>query len=212
MEFFGVVVIAVVFGLVQFAIKQSGKETEDDSFSGDSRRRSPRSSRSRPRPQTAPPTTLDEALQLAEDRDPLPEMRYAGLDDTATEERPEKTLDATADEHEAARDVGDEAAQEAATGSAAGPGDGAVPAAPAISAAPTSTTPLSPAPTAPSLQRATGPLGEALETSAPVYTPTSVYSGYTPTSVYTSGSVRLVDAGEDADEADAASSAEENRD
>lgn len=248
MEFFGVVVMVVVFALVQFAMKQSGKESEDDSFSGDSPRRRPRSSRPRPRPQTAQPTTLEEALQLAEDRDPIPTMRYAGLEDAATEESSEKNVDAPADEHEVKGVVGDEVEQEVATGSAAGPGEDAVPAESAVmaesavpvetgepaepvvsgessasatepvaSAAPVnSTAPLSTTPLSPSPQRAVEPLGEALETSTPVYTPTSVYAGYTPTSLYTSGSARLFEAGADAegkgaDEADTASPAEENR-
>ena len=84
MEFLFIIVIGVIL-VVQFAMKQRGKEHSSGPRSrGESRsKNSPRQrQRQRPRPQTVQPKSLDEALRLSEDRPAPPALRFAGRDDT----------------------------------------------------------------------------------------------------------------------------------
>ncbi|GAA4530204.1 hypothetical protein GCM10023160_30710 [Brachybacterium paraconglomeratum] len=81
MEFLFIIVIGVIF-VVQFAMKQAGKDNDSgpSPWGEGSSKRSSRP-RMRPRPQTPQPRSLEEALQLSEDRPTPPTLRFAGLDD-----------------------------------------------------------------------------------------------------------------------------------
>ncbi|MGP9743952.1 hypothetical protein ACT3T9_00765 [Brachybacterium sp. AOP29-B2-41] len=81
MEFLFIIVIGVIF-VVQFAMKQRGKDDSSGSSlwgGGDDARTSSRP-RMRPRPQAPQPKSLDEALRLSQDRQAPPTIRYAGLE------------------------------------------------------------------------------------------------------------------------------------
>lgn len=202
-EFLVIIVVGVLF-VVQFAMKQSGKDDSSGSSlwgggsgSGKSSRQRPPA---RPRPQTPQSKSLDEALRLSEARQAPPTMQYAGLDQDDDGPAADLPEDAAAAPGRAPKDV------------SAAPGD-----VPVLAEVPWTELDVSDRPDYASdrVVRAEGetePAGaepaelEQVEPSgigtaeplrpaepfspaysASVYTPTSVYSSYTPASLYTSG-------------------------